>query len=224
MQMLAESDSMLRLEAEIQSALATESARYREAESMVSRLRQSEAVAAQLVSQLRMEVSQERERFGTAELAASSLRRQLATVEADAASFRREVSAQRAIQGRRPSPQPAPSAPRPRASRFPAVLGPRSDFSLHRYTSFARIVGCSPCRRSVWLGAGSCLSGSGIRLPSLSLFLQFCARCDPTARFCSPASGARCRGRCSRPATSNTARCLVLPCLENRRASIPCCC
>ena len=54
MQMLAESDSMLRLEVQIQSALATESAKYLEAESLVSRLRQSETAAVHLVSQLRM--------------------------------------------------------------------------------------------------------------------------------------------------------------------------
>ena len=44
MLMRGESDNMLRLEAEMQSALATEHAKYLEAEALVSRLRQSEAV------------------------------------------------------------------------------------------------------------------------------------------------------------------------------------
>ena len=111
MQMLDESESMLRLEARIQSALANESAKYLEAETLVSRLRESESAASRLVSQLRMEVSQERDKFGAAEMAASALPRQLAASEADAASFRREVSAQRAAPARRPSPAPAAPAP-----------------------------------------------------------------------------------------------------------------
>ena len=58
----------------MQSALATEHAKYLEAETLASRLRQSEFAAVSVVSQLETEVSRERERFGSAEMAASVLR------------------------------------------------------------------------------------------------------------------------------------------------------